>query len=249
MLAICAFYLYDACVPLSADAGQLHPGRSGWHGLLAGQAFEVRWAYLAWPALLQPHRPVYRLRWDPAQVQLPGNAEAVQALQAHAASFSGFAVPLYALGIVLFALLPAALFVWPSDAAQLAVLGLIYGFALWIAVLARRHARRGHTPRRTANSVAMQAVLCPPFALNAVRKLSLACSPSCDALAAAHRLMAPQAWHALAAHAQTVVDAQLEDALADGLDGPLVQRIKASGDRLRDWRNRKHRLGIDAHEA
>lgn len=231
MLAICAFYVYDACVPLAADAGQLRRGRSGWRGLLAMQGFEVRWAYLAWPALLLPHQPVYTLRWDPAHVHLSGNAQAVRHLQAHAASFTGFALPLYGLGAALFALLPTVLFIRPSETAQLGALALIYGFALWIALLARRHGQRGHTPRRTARSVAVQAILCPPFALNAVRKLSAAHSPPCDWLQAAHTLLEPGEWRDLAQRAQSVIEAGMDEAQAEGRV-EMLQRLGAAHGRL-----------------
>jgi len=231
MLAICAFYLYDACIPLSADAGLLRPARPGWRGLLAAQAFEVRWAYLAWPPLLLPHRPVYRLRWDPARVQLPGDTRAMQALKEHAGSFRGFALPLYGLGFTLFALLPAALFIWPSDAAQLSALALIYGFALWIALLTRRHGRRGHTPLRTARAVAVQAILCPPFALNAVRKLSAAHVPACDLLQAARHVLRRDDWRDFVQRAQAVVDSAMDEAQAEN-DLERVRQLRVARDRL-----------------
>ncbi len=229
MLAICAFYGYDACIPLAADAGLLRRSRAGWHGLLAAQGFEVRWAYLAWPALLLPHQPVYMLRWDPARVHLPGDAQAVDRLRAHAASLTGFALPLYGLGAALFVLLPAALFLWPIEAAQLGCVALIYGFALWIALLARRHGRRGHTPMPTARSVAVQAILCPPFALNAVRKLSAAHSPACDWLQAAHALLAPEAWRDLAKHAQAAIEAGIDQAQAEDRPEAVEQLSTARG--------------------
>ncbi|GKS98195.1 hypothetical protein AVKW3434_02425 [Acidovorax sp. SUPP3434] len=231
MLAICAFYGYDACVPLAADAGLLRRGRRGWHGLLATQGFEVRWAYLAWPALLLPHQPVYTLRWDVERVHLPGDARAIEGLRQHAMGFAGFAWPLCGLGATLFVLLPAVLFLRPSEAAQLGCLALIYGFALWIALLALQQGRRGHTPQHTARSVAVQAILCPPFALNAVRKLSAAYLPPCDWLQAAHALLEPGAWRGLAERAQTVVEAGMDQAQAEN-NPQTLQRLSAARGRL-----------------
>lgn len=228
MLAICAFYVYDACVPLAVGAGLLRrQGRAGWQGLLATQGFEVRWAYLAWPPLLVLHQPVYLLRWQPTRIDLPGDTAAVQRLQAHAATFRRFAVPLYGLGATLFVLLPAALFIWPAEAAQLIITALVYGFAAWIALLAWRHGRAGHTPHATARAIAMQALLCPPFALNAVRKLS-ASYPACtDLLQAAHQLLTPPAWHAFAQHAQSVIKADIEAAEAEGQPLQAQQLVAA----------------------
>lgn len=217
MLAICAFYAYDACIPLAEDAGLVRrPGRTRWHGMLATQGFEVRWAYLAWPALLSPHQPVYLLRWQPDQVRLPGDAAAVRRLRAHADSFRHFALPLYGLGASLFLLLPAALFVWPGEAMQLAAAGMIYFFSAWTAARAWWHGAKGHSPRSVARSVAVQALACPPFALNSVRKLAAAHAPGMDLLQAAHQLLDPPGWHALAQQAQAVIEADIEAAEAQG---------------------------------
>ncbi|MBF9264725.1 hypothetical protein I4I83_09330 [Acidovorax cattleyae] len=216
MLAICAFYAYDACVPLAEGAGLVRrPGRTRWHAMLATQGFEVRWAYLAWPALLWPHQPVYLLRWQSDQVRLPGDAAAVRRLQAHADSFRHFTLPLYGLGASLFLLLPAALFVWPGEAVQLAAAAMIYLFAAWTAAQAWRHGNKGHSPRSVARSVAVQALACPPFALNSVRKLAAAYAPGIDLLQAAHQLLDPPAWHALAHHAQAAIEADIEAAQAE----------------------------------
>ncbi|XDF33509.1 hypothetical protein RBH89_14990 [Paracidovorax avenae] len=217
MLAICAFYAYDACIPLAEDAGLVRrPGRTRWHGMLATQGFEVRWAYLAWPALLSPHQPVYLLRWQPDQVRLPGDAAAVRRLRAHADSFRHFALPLYGLGASLFLLLPAALFVWPGEVMQLAAAGMIYFFSAWTAARAWWHGAKGHSPRSVARSVAVQALACPPFALNSVRKLAAAHAPGMDLLQAAHQLLDPPGWHALAQRAQAVIEADIEAAEAQG---------------------------------
>ena len=217
MFAICAFYAYDACVPLAADAGLMRcSGRTGWHGLLATQGFEVRWAYLVWPALLLPHQPVYPLRWQASRIHLPGDPAVVQGLQAHAASLRRFAVPLYGLGCALFVLLPGALFVWPGEAGQLVAAALVYLFAGWIAMQVWRHGRTGHTPRSVARAIAVQCLLCPPFALNAVRKLSAAYTPAIDLLQAAHPLLQPAAWDALARRMEAVIEAEMDAAQADG---------------------------------
>ncbi|WP_053842406.1 hypothetical protein [Paracidovorax avenae] len=216
MLAICAFYAYDACVPMAEGAGLVRrPRRTCWRGMLATQGFEVRWAYLAWPALLSPHQPVYQLRWQTDQVGLPGDAAAVRRLQAHADSFRHFVLPLYGLGASLFLLLPSALFVWPGEAVQLAAAGMIYFFAAWTAVWTWRHGDKGHSPRPVARSVAIQALACPPFALNSVRKLAAAYAPGMDLLQAAHRLLDPPAWHALAQRAQAAIEADIETAQAE----------------------------------
>ncbi|MDA8452709.1 hypothetical protein M5C97_14520 [Acidovorax sp. NCPPB 3859] len=56
----------------------------------------------------------------------------------------------------------------------------------------------------------------PPFALNSVRKLAAAYAPGIDLLQAAHRLLDPPAWHALAQRAQAAIEADIETAQAEG---------------------------------
>lgn len=236
MLAICAFYLYDACLPLAANAGLVRrAGRArgyGWQARWATDGFEVRSAYLAWPALLLPHQPVYLLRWNPGRIDLPGDIAALKHIQAHAASFQRFMLPLYGLGATLFVLLPIALFVWPSEAVQLSAAAMIYLFAGWIAVHAWRRAGMGHTPQSVARSVAVQCLLCPPFAMNAVRKLSTAYTPEVDLLQAAQHLLPAPAWQSFAEHAQIIVKTELDAAQADGHTAQ-AQRLQTSLHTLR----------------
>jgi len=230
LLAICIFYLYDAAVGLQAGEGLLRRTRSNsWRAQLATQGFELRRAYLLWPPVLQPHQPVYRLRWNPGHIRLPDESPAVQELARHAASFAPFVLPLYLLALLLFGALPASFFVLHSETAQLVALALIYLSTLWLALLCVRHGRLGHTEARTARSVAIQILLCPPFALNAVRKLSLACSPACDLPQAARQLAAPGDWQALAKAMHATIEEQIAELRdSDHADDAQQQRLQAA---------------------
>jgi hypothetical protein len=209
VLAICLFYLYDAALLLKPEEGLLRPNRQGWTGLLANRGFELRQNWLLWPPILLPHQPLYKLRWNTARIELPENTALATPLNAHAASFKVFALPLYLLAALLFAALPLSLLVLHSDLAQLVCLGLIYLCTAGIGLLTLRHGRQGHSPRALARSTALQILLCPPFALNVVRKLSLAHSAPGDLLQNALALMDQPQWQQLSEQVQSTMQREI----------------------------------------
>lgn len=208
VLIICLFYLYDAALLLKPEEGLLRKSRRGWLAQLASQGFELRQNWLLWPSIFAIHQPVYRLRWNATQITLPGDVMPATALATHARSFRAFALPLYLLGALLFMALPASLLVLHSELAQLITLALIYLCTACISVLAWHHHK---SDRPTARSIAVQILLCPPFALNVVRKLSLAYVPQPDLLQTAHALMDTPQWSAFAQQVQSVMQSEMHE--------------------------------------
>lgn len=211
VLAICLFYLYDAALLLKPEEGLLRPKRRGWTGMLANQGFELRQNWLLWPPILLPHQPLYKLHWDTTRIELSENAPLSTPLDTHAASFKVFALPLYLLAALLFIALPLSLLVLHSELAQLASLGLIYLCTAGLGLLTLRHGRLGHSPRALARSTAMQILLCPPFALNVVRKLSLAHAAQGDLLQNALALMSPPQWQHFSEQVQTTMQREMQE--------------------------------------
>ena len=211
VLAICLFYLYDAALLLKSDEGLLRRLRNGWSGMLASQGFELRQQWLLWPPVFVLHQPLYRLRWNAAQITLPGDVQQAREQEAHAASFKAFALPLYLLAALLFVALPLSMLVLHSELAQLACLGLIYLCTAVLSLLTLRHGRQGHSPRSLARSTALQILLCPPFALNVVRKLSLAYASSADLLQTSYALMRPEQWQWLAGQTEHWMQREMQE--------------------------------------
>ena len=214
VLAICLFYLYDAALLLEANEGLLRRSASRWYMLLASNGFELRQRYLLWPSIFVLHQPVYRGAWSSTRIELGTNKVAKQDQQdllTHSASFKGFALPLYLLAASLFAGLPVAMFVLHSEVAQLIALACIYLCTFWVSFMTLRHGKRGHTPQALARSTALQMLLCPPFALNAVRKLSLAHRPAGDLLSVAYQLMDSEPWSELNLRIQTQMEREMQE--------------------------------------
>lgn len=214
VLAICLFYLYDAALLLKPDEGLLRKSHRGWLVQLASRGFELRQNWVLWPSLVAIHQPVYRLRWSATLITLPGEAAPATALASHARSFSAFTLPLYLLAALLFVALPVALLVLHSELTQLITLALIYLCTACISILTWRHGKHGHSEKATACSIAVEILLCPPFALNVVRKLSLPYGAQPDLLQTTHALMAATPWTAFAQQLQSVMQREMHE-LAD----------------------------------
>lgn len=211
VLAIVLFYLYDAALLLKPEEGLLSPLRSGWRAQLASQGFELRRNRLLWLPIFALHQPAYRLHWSTTQIRLPGEAALSTALERHSRSFKAFALPLYLLAALLFLGLPAALLVLHSERLQLIALALIYWSTAWLSWLTLRHGRQGHSSEAFARSTALQILLCPPFALNVVRKLALSHETQADLLQAAQALMGASQWKALAAQVQQQMQREMDE--------------------------------------
>lgn len=211
VLAIVLFYLYDTALLLKPEEGLLSPLRSGWRAQLASRGFELRQNRLLWLPAFALHRPVYRQHWSTTRIHLPGDAAFSKAVEAHARSFKAFALPLYLLAALLFLGLPAALLVLHSELLQLIALALIYLSTACLSWLALRHGKQGHSNRSFARSTAFQILLCPPFALNVVRKLSLSYEIQADLLQTAQALMSVSQWQDLAAQVQQLMQREMDE--------------------------------------
>ena len=169
VLGALAFYLQDSCQLLYADELVLEQVHDGWraHGgasaLVAG-----RRPYL--PNPLAPHRALVRsdlgglLDGDPAPAYDVG-------------TFLRALAPFRWLALVLLALFVAALplvlrFLGPG-AALLAWMSIVYAVIACIACLLWRRRRALGLSTRACTAIAFECAVCPPFAINIVRKLSL----------------------------------------------------------------------------
>lgn len=219
VLAICAFYLYDACVSARINEGLLIRGRRAWRCRLGVNGFEARRAFLLWPALLLPHQPMYRLSWQSTDLGVNQHRSAINAMQADAQTYRAFRIPVHLLALALFVLLPLSLLGKMSDVVRLAAVAWIYALTICLCVQVWRHGKRHSALRAPARSLALQILLCPPFALNVVRKLSLMQTFSCSLPEAAMRLLSTEDWQATASELHAQIDAEIKaedhgDALA-----------------------------------
>lgn len=196
-----ALYLKDCLLLLRPDEAVLRLGLRGrWRvGLgLRDWTLRGREPYLCHP--LRPFEPVWRLPWLNAAV----HAEAAPAGRTGGPDVIAVPPGLLALRpwvagiwLSLFVALPACVILHLPLALTLGVLALLYaqiGVALVLAWRVR--AALGMAGGRLA-ALAAEVLVCPPYAANLLRKLSLGLAHGDDLAGASARLMDGPAWAAL----------------------------------------------------
>jgi len=174
---IVLMYLYDGALLLYHDEVAFETRRGG--ALVAGGLMlELGRRQLFLPPPLSVHRPLYRVSWR-ASAQ-PGDGGGAARLRRLAGRFSVL-VPWSLLLLVLFAVgLPACVWLARTSVALLIWLAATYVTILATLAVAFAHRRRLGVTRGQLWSLARDALLCPPFALNLLRKISLAQSRRLD---------------------------------------------------------------------
>ena len=187
-----ALYLFDSSVLLYANQGIMTCSRgghwsvsSGWRGfLLAGRTVCVVNPFA-------PQEPAFRLGW---RINRP-----VPSPIDH--GWSQLAVPLHRLrwpvviaGTALFVLLPIGLFTRAGVYATVTALTLLYGSTAVGLYLLHGQRQQLDMNGRHFWGFAFECMACPPFAVNMVRRLSLARAVSEPLPGAAARLLDRSAW-------------------------------------------------------
>ncbi len=186
-------YLYDSALLLYFDEGIVLPaGRARWLVRFGSSNVRLMGKDLFLPNPLLPHRPLYRLSW-----RVPALPAGADDQWGHRRALFGALAPLvWAMALALFVLLPLGLFSRLGTQFLLAAVALLYlGILAALAWLAVRRAPL-RLPAKTLALLAFECLVCPPFALNLVRKVSLALPVAEDLAVAARKLQAPADWNA-----------------------------------------------------
>lgn len=191
-LMACAIglYLYDSAFLLYYNEAVVSPkGRDGW-SVSFGSTMHFRGKELFIPFPLTPHRPLFRLTWNldqPRRACDPGWTSRRAALRP--------LVPLvWGMALAVFVLLPLGLFSRLGDGMLLAAIALLYlNIVAALGWLALERGRLGIAGKRLA-ALAFEALVCSPFAINLIRKVSAEMPVQEDLVDAALRLQAPEDW-------------------------------------------------------
>lgn len=169
LAAVAALYLYDGALLLFHNEIVLEARRAGWR-VYAGTSMEFRSRHLFVPNPLCPQRPLMRLGWrvdEPAQaVAPPPRGRRVMLALSRLAPWTWLLLGLF------FAGLPAAL--WFGTPWLL--LGWLLLTYLTIGLMLGRvwrYRKALNLSGRAVLALAFDALLCAPFAINMVRKISL----------------------------------------------------------------------------
>jgi hypothetical protein len=206
MLIAAGLYLYDSALLLYSDEGlMLAVGRKGW-AVHCGSDLQIRGRNLFIPSPLLPHRPIFRLAWKAN----PSGTAADRAWTERTALFAPLAPFVWGMLLSMFVLLPLGLFSRLGDPMVLAAIAFLYLNILallgWF-VLKRAHF--GLTRWRLA-TLAFESLVCSPFALNLVRKVSAEMPVAEDLVEAARRLQRAEYWEASRKQIIARIDEELD---------------------------------------
>jgi len=212
MVIAVGLYLYDSCLLLDANEGILVARGRGWAAKFAS-AIRIRGRELFVPGPLLPHRPMFRLAWN-VETDVE-TAAADQTWDRRREVFRPLMPLTWGMTLALFVLLPLGLFSRLGEPMLLAALG-------WVAYKRAAFGLSG----KQLGKLAFESLVCSPFALNLIRKISLATPVVEDLVPAARRLLAPEEWSACRASLAARVQDRLLDVEEGSAEAKALQRYR-----------------------
>jgi hypothetical protein len=221
------FYLYDSSVLLysneailTCDSAQRWSATTGWIGfVLAGRS-------LCLLNPLTPYRSSFRLSWDFNRMELEIKD---REWPTRAQEFKSIAPLTVAAGIALFLLLPLGMFTGLGRYAVMSAVVLLYGSILLALFRLRRKRILAALGRKHFWGFAFECLACPPFAVNMVRRLTLATRIAEPLPLAAVRLLDADRW------------AELRDRCISRIDD-AIQRVGEDSQEQKALQAQKQRL-------
>jgi hypothetical protein len=187
---VVAFYLYDSALLLYHNEIVIVSARSGCR-VSGGSTFELRGRHVFLPNPLCPHRPLFRLNWPEhgklSEAGRPASSRRVVVVLSTLAPWMLLLLFLFAVA------LPYMLLVVQSAQALLAWIATVYAVIIFILFQVHRHRKALNLSGRAVAAIALDALLCAPFALNIVRKIGLRQRFDTDLRVVAATRLSPQA--------------------------------------------------------
>lgn len=216
MVTLAGLYLYDSVLLLYCNEAVLTPvGRKRWAVRFGSSQMGLSGRELLIPDPLRFHQPLFRLSWSFERKGAKLDAEPERAV------YRPFAPMLWAIASGLFILLPLGFFSPLGNRALLPALILIFGNIAMAMIWLWLHRRTFHIDGRRFAALAFESLICPPFALNLVRHLSLAQPLAADAVEASRKLVVGEEW----TRAQRQFTLRLESEIES--EDPLSERHQA----------------------
>lgn len=188
-----ALFIFDSLLLLYVNEGILTAkGRKDWRILFGSEAAGLRGQNLFLPNPFALHQPLFRLSWHFDKNGVTPQED----WQNRRCIFRTLTPMIYGLAISLFGIMPLVLFLSPSDSLLLLSLALLYlnlvGCLAWVYW----NRRVIGLSNKKLFSLCFECVVCPPIALNLVRRLSLQTQSNQDLISVAYNLLTPAEWEA-----------------------------------------------------
>ena len=207
MILVVALYLYDSMVLLYCNEGILIPGRKGWMVRLGFHEPRIRGKelFIAPPWLL--HRPMFRLSWPFEGNPVHAAAEDWQEKREVPAPMVAL---VWSMAVALFVMLPLGFFTVLGHSMLLAAVVLLYLSIVALLVYMGLHRNELKVTGKQIGKYAFEFLTCPPFALNAIRTISLSQSIGDDLVTASRGLQDPDRWAATRKQLTLRLDEEIE---------------------------------------
>ncbi len=221
-----ALYLFDSALLLHSNEALLLQGRgSRWLVGFGSSKILLRGLELYIPNPLLPTRPGYRLGWQQdATVARKPTSKVVRQVQPLA-----LVVLIWNHFWLSFVVLPFALFAQWGDAVVLLAFALIYANVVLLSLALWWHRRVLGLAGKELASTVVEIAICPPFALNLIRRLSLRRRIDEDLVVAAKRLQRPVDWELTKIELRSRLSHELE---GEEPDAPRAKALRAQYDQL-----------------
>ena len=209
LFALAVFlYLYDSTALLYANEAVLTcAGPNRWIASWGWSGFLIAGRTVCMLNPLAPHRPSFRLRWNPGHIET-GSADVIWPDCTR--TLQGIARPVVFAGIALFVLLPLGMFSALGVYVIVPAVILLYGSAVFALVRLFRVRSQLGMNRRRLWSLAFECLACPPFAVNLQRRISLSRVIAEPLPIAAARLLGPESWAQLRTDCLTQIDVAMQ---------------------------------------
>jgi len=218
------FYLYDSSALLysneailTCDGARRWSATTGWVGfVLAGRSLCVLNPFT-------PYRPSFRLGWDFNRLE-PESKD--REWPKRAQDFKSIAPLTVTAGIALFLLLPLGMFTEFGRYAVIFAVVLLYGSILLALFQLRRKRILAAMGRRHFWGFAFECLACPPFAVNMVRRITLADRIAEPVPLAAVRLLDADRWAELRERCISRIDDAIQRVGEDSQEQKALQAQK-----------------------
>jgi hypothetical protein len=223
---ILVLYVQDAALLLHNNEGVLsHCGQGRWQLGLGSANTRIGGKNLYLPNLLAVQRPHYRMRWNfEADADSAAAAKSAPGWAPQTAAFAVLGWLCLLLGLLQGLVLPAVMFRYQTDLSVIAVLVALYATVIAALAVVWRQASVFKLSGRKFAALCFECLVCPPLAINLVRRLSLDLCPSADLLAVARQCLDSEAWQA----ACQILAQRLEDQISlEPQDSPRYAALQS----------------------
>lgn len=172
VLLALGLYLYDALLLLEADEMVLVQRAGIWQPVFGANGWKLARREPLMPNPLSPWQPLARVRWSFEQGLADGSALAATPALPAVALAPRIGVAL--LWAIVFFALPLCLFVFRHTVGTLLVIASLYAAVVFVLLGLRREAVAFGLPSGRFRMMCIECIACPPFAINAVRRVTLA---------------------------------------------------------------------------